>query len=359
MPDLYRELKTDTMEIVPSVGKNRSVSAGAVKDNYFVKLHFKYSTDAFREWQKYIIFDVTDKNGTPYWFGPDTPTAFNGEDFNIPYMVLSKVQRNTLKYQLLFINPVDAENDASETQIGHSEIDTLMVRAALDHSDKTPVEEPMSVDSVIKWWLDQKLVTVEFKKTQEGQQIGTVLITTRPDSETYKKTVEINLDEIFATDDDVNVLKTVLFGEDRTNDYDISKGGVTDRVDALESVGSELKSRVEILEEKLDTHVSDFELNLDGNKWVLDSDGMIRQAVDSLAIRAAESTRCSWDSLEAWKLDIRLESTKEIYNDEGKFETGRAVFVATPLTDSEGNIQTMYDNIIIKMLLLNIKKESA
>lgn len=362
MIDLYRELKTGTMELVPLKKGSASQSAGSNRDNFAVTLHFEYSSDV-SDYSKYIIFDATDRNGTPYWYSTESNPPFDGETFTIPYSVMTRANNNTLKYQLVLIRPINTEDDSAGTQVAHSAIDSLTIWPTFEHELEDTIEETMSVSSVVKWWLDQKLVTVEFKKDDEGQKIGTVVITTRPDSPNFKKEVEINLDEIFATDSDVDRLKQVLYGQDGVDDY-TSEVGLTDRVNTLEGASDLLTGRVDKLEEKLDTHIVDIPVTLDGNKWSkYDSngeeygDGMYRQTVESLGIYEADAIRCSWTELLPWKLDLRLEEIGRGYNESGVL-TGWARFAITPLTEADGTIISKYSNMQVKLLMINIKRDS-
>ena len=116
MPDLYLQFKVESRSLVD---RSRHY-AGQQCDSGSTTLHFTYDPINFLDSEDvtpYIIFDVTDDEGNPLTYGPNSTPRFDGYTFTLPWDLTSRVKRSRIEYQLWFVRNNVTIDDT--TQIPH------------------------------------------------------------------------------------------------------------------------------------------------------------------------------------------------------------------------------------------------
>lgn len=143
--------------------------AGQVYDSLSVTLHIEYADLTFlapdedgTAYIPYILFDVTDENGVPLCYGPDSTPAFDGYTFSLPWDVTSRIRRDRLQYQLVFSKTAYDVDDRGVAQIVSdpenilSSMDGLIIKPSIKCRPPNPACAPVlpSTQPTIQAMLD-------------------------------------------------------------------------------------------------------------------------------------------------------------------------------------------------------------
>lgn len=159
MTVIFRKYNPVTRALTPVNGPV-SVVGGVQFDKNALTLRFEYTDRRFLATHKpYIVFDVVDPTTKSYFRYPRSNSAveFDGTTFTVPGEVMTRVCRNKLSYQLIFVDVsqlVSADSDVIIEQstmdgLCTSTKDVLLVRAGLSGETVEDIADDAKMDYIL------------------------------------------------------------------------------------------------------------------------------------------------------------------------------------------------------------------